>query len=95
MRAVGVLLVAALMVLPVGAAQRMTRSFARSMLAASGIGITCAVVGLAAARVWALAPGGTIVLVAAGVFAVTAVVTTLARGRSGAPPTDDPHTHIH
>jgi zinc transport system permease protein len=95
MRAVGVLLVAALMVLPVGAAQRLTKSFARSMLVASAIGIACAVAGLVAARSWALAPGGTIVLVAAGIFAVTAVASTLAGGRALAPPADTAHTHHH
>jgi zinc transport system permease protein len=73
MRIVGVLLVAALMVLPVGAAQRLTRSFTATLLAASAIGAASAVAGLGAARHWALAPGGTIVLVAAGIFAVTAV----------------------
>ena len=72
MRAVGVLLVAALMVLPVGAAQRLTRSFASTMVVASAIGATSAVVGLAASRLWGLAPGGVIVLVAAAIFAVTA-----------------------
>jgi zinc transport system permease protein len=75
MRIVGVLLVAALMVLPVGAAQRLTRSFAAALLAASGIGIASAVLGLAAARQWSLAPGGTIVLVAAAVFALAVTVT--------------------
>ena len=72
MRIVGVLLVAALMVLPVGAAQRVTRSFASTMAVASAIGGASAVLGLAAARIWGLAPGGAIVLVAAAVFAVTA-----------------------
>jgi len=74
MRIVGVLLVAALMVLPVGAAQRVTRSFGATLLAASGIGAASATLGLAAARQWALAPGGTIVLVAAGAFALAATV---------------------
>ena len=74
MRIVGILLVAALMVLPVGAAQRVTRSFAGTLLVASAIGMTSSVVGLGAARQWALAPGGTIVLVAAAVFAVIALV---------------------
>jgi zinc transport system permease protein len=72
MRIVGVLLVAALMVLPVGAAQRVTRSFASTMVIASAIGAVSTVVGLAAARQWGLAPGGTIVLVAAAIFAITA-----------------------
>lgn len=75
MRIVGVLLVAALMVLPVGAAQRLTRSFGATLLAASGIGAASATIGLATAREWALAPGGTIVLVAAAMFAITALAS--------------------
>ena len=74
MRIVGVLLVAALMVLPVGAAQRLAPSFRSTILVASAIGAGCAVAGLAAARAWSLAPGGTIVLVAAAVFAVASLV---------------------
>jgi zinc transport system permease protein len=75
MRIVGVLLVAALMVLPVGAAQRLTHSFGATLLVASGLGATSAVVGLAVARHWDLAPGGTIVLVSAALFALTTVFT--------------------
>ena len=82
MRIVGVLLVAALMVLPVGAAGRLTRSFPATLVVASLIGASSAVVGLAAARQWALAPGGTIVLVAAAIFIVSATVTRLP-GRAG------------
>lgn len=80
MRIVGVLLVAALMVLPVGAAQRLTRSFGATLFAASGIGAASAVTGLAAARHWALAPGGTIVLVAAALFALAALAGGRRRG---------------
>jgi zinc transport system permease protein len=79
MRIVGVLLVAALMVLPVGAAQRWAHSFRGTLVVASAIGAATAVVGLAVARVWDLAPGGTIVLTAAAVFVVAA-----AGGRRGA-----------
>lgn len=79
MRVVGLLLVAALMVLPVGAAQRIASSFRSTLVVASAIGAGSAVVGLAAARQWALAPGATIVLVAAGAFLVTAVVAQLRR----------------
>jgi len=75
MRIVGVLLVAALMVLPVGAAQRFARSFGATLVLASVIGATSAIAGLVIARQWALAPGGTIVLVAAAVFAVAAIVS--------------------
>ncbi len=83
MRVVGVLLVAALMVLPVGAAQRVARSFRQTMVVASTIGVTSAVVGLAAARQWALAPGATVVLVAAAVFVAAAVVGRPARQPAG------------
>ena len=75
MRVVGVLLVAALMVLPVGAAQRLGRSFVQTLVAASAVGALSAVVGLALARAWSLAPGGTIVLVAAAAFVVTSAWT--------------------
>ncbi|MGH9157006.1 MAG: metal ABC transporter permease [Acidimicrobiales bacterium] len=73
MRVVGVLLVAALMVLPVGAAQRLSVSFRGTLVTASLVGALSAVIGLVAARKWALAPGGTIVLVAAAVFAIAAL----------------------
>jgi zinc transport system permease protein len=74
MRVVGLLLVAALMVLPVASGQLLARS-QRGILAWSvGIGVVSAVAGLAAARAWGLAPGGTIVLVAVGLFAVVSVV---------------------
>lgn len=81
MRVVGILLVAALMVLPVGAAQRLTSSFRTTLVLSAAIGAGCAVSGLAAARIWALAPGGTIVLVAAAVFVVAAVVSGRRRHR--------------
>ncbi len=73
MRVVGVLLVAALMVLPVGAAQRLAQSFRSTLVVASAVGAISVLVGLAAARGWGLAPGGTIVLVAAAVFVLAAV----------------------
>lgn len=73
MRVVGVLLVAALMVLPVGAAQRVARSFRGTLVTASVIGCLSAVVGLAIARRFGLAPGGAVVLVAAACFVVATV----------------------
>ena len=81
-RIVGVLLVAALMVLPVAAARLVARSQTRTLAFASAVGIVSVVLGLGAARIWGLAPGGTIVLVSALVFAVTSVVT----GRTPAVP---------
>jgi zinc transport system permease protein len=85
MRIVGVLLVAALMVLPVGAAQRLAVSFRGTLVASSAIGAASAVIGLAAARHWALAPGGTIVLVSAAFFVLTALVGAHREGRLGWP----------
>lgn len=81
MRVVGVLLVAALMVLPVGAAQRVARSFASTLRWSMVVGIGSVVAGLVVARAGALAPGGTIVLVAAGAFMVTAAVDVGRRRR--------------
>jgi zinc transport system permease protein len=73
MRVVGVLLVAALMVLPVGTVQRVAGSFRSTLLLAAAAGALSAVVGLAVARQWSLAPGGTIVLVAGALFLLTAL----------------------
>jgi zinc transport system permease protein len=84
MRVVGVLLVAALMVLPVGAARRLAPSFRATLVLSGLIGAASAVVGLAAARLWDLAPGGTIVLVAAGAFLAASLVG--GRLRLGPPP---------
>jgi zinc transport system permease protein len=73
MRIVGILLVAAMMVLPVASAQVIGRSFGGVLRWAVAIGVFSAVAGLAVARVWGLAPGGTIVLVAAALFAIVGV----------------------
>lgn len=68
MRVVGVLLVAALMVLPVGAAARLARSFRSTLGLSALIGVGSVVAGLATARMADLAPGATIVLFAAAAF---------------------------
>jgi zinc transport system permease protein len=83
MRVVGILLIAALMVLPVASAQLIARSFGRVLAWSVVIGLVSVVGGLAAARQWALAPGGTIVLGAALIFGVLALVSG---GRGAAPP---------
>lgn len=74
MRVVGILLVAALMVLPVATAQVLGRSFRTTIGLAMGMGAGASIVGLGAARQWGLAPGGTIVLVAAAAFALVSLV---------------------
>ena len=85
MRVVGVLLVAALMVLPVASGQLLARSFRATLGWSAGIGAVAVVAGLVAARAWALAPGGAIVLVAAAIFGIT----SLAAGRRR------PRPHLH
>ncbi|MSO36909.1 MAG: metal ABC transporter permease, partial [Acidimicrobiia bacterium] len=78
-RIVGVLLIAALMVLPVASSRLLARSFRTTIVGAAGIGALSAVIGLAAARMWGLAPGGAIVLVATGIFAIVAGITGTTR----------------
>jgi zinc transport system permease protein len=73
MRIVGMLLIAAMMVLPVASAQLMARSFRGTLRAAIAIGGGSAFVGLSIARPLGLAPGGSIVFVAAAVFAAVAL----------------------
>jgi zinc transport system permease protein len=79
MRVVGILLVAALMVLPVAGAQVIARSQQGILGWAMAIGASSVVAGLTAAREWGLAPGGTIVLVAVAVFAVLVGASSLRR----------------
>ena len=75
MKIVGLLLVAAMMVLPVASAQLVARSFWGTMRLSVTVSVGSVILGLAASRIWNVAPGGTIVLIAAGVFAVTAALT--------------------
>jgi zinc transport system permease protein len=82
MKIVGILLVAAMMVLPVASAQLVARSFRATLVSAIGIGVGSAVLGLAISRLWGLAPGGTIVLLAAAVFLAAALVARISGVRS-------------
>ncbi|MER5864493.1 metal ABC transporter permease [Kitasatospora sp. NPDC002040] len=82
MRVVGLLLVSALMVVPVVAAQQLTRSFAMTQAASIGLGITVAVAGVTGSYQADLPSGPTIVLLAIVVFAVlSAIAAPLARRR--------------
>jgi zinc transport system permease protein len=74
MRVVGILLVAAMTVLPVASAQLLARSFRSTLRLAVAIGGLSSAVGLALGRMFHIAPGGAIVLVAAAFFAVVALV---------------------
>jgi zinc transport system permease protein len=79
MRVVGILLIAALMVLPVTAASRIAWSIRSTMLLAMAIGVVSVLAGLTISYYANLAPGGAIVLVAAGAFVLASVGEALAR----------------
>src|SRR5690348_12467551 len=84
MRVVGILLIAALMVLPVTAASRIAWSLRSALLLAMGIGVVSVCLGLTLSYYGDLAPGGAIVLVAAAAFAVAAAGSSaLARANTG------------
>jgi zinc transport system permease protein len=72
MQIVGVLLIAALMVLPVVAAMRVAWSMLSALGLAMAIGLASVLAGLTVSYYADLPPGGTIVLLAAGSFALTA-----------------------
>ncbi|MCH0540640.1 metal ABC transporter permease [Streptomyces sp. MUM 203J] len=85
MRVVGLLLVSALMVVPVAAAQQLTRSFRATFAGAVLIGVAVTVTGTVTTYYQDVPPGATIVLLALGVFvALTALATPLARRRARA-----------
>jgi zinc transport system permease protein len=81
MRVVGILLVAALMVLPVSAAGRVAWSMRSTLFLSIAIGLASSLSGLTVSYYADLPPGGTIVLVAAAVYLV-ALATSVVRGRS-------------
>ncbi|MGK5628490.1 metal ABC transporter permease [Streptomyces sp. URMC 123] len=93
MRVVGLLLVSALMVVPVAAAQQATRGFGATMALSVGIGVTVALAGTTFSFYEDVPPGASIVLLAIAAFAVvTALAVPLTRRRNrgrGAPPTGE------
>lgn len=83
MRVVGVLMVSALMIVPVAAAQQLTKSFRVTMLLAVLIGLLSSVGGLTTSFYAELSPGATIVLLALAVFGVAVAVGGVLRRASG------------
>ena len=79
MRIVGILLIAALMVLPVVAAQPIAWSLRSTLGLSMVFGLASVLAGLTAAYYGDLPPGGTIVLVAAGLFAATSLAAPVLR----------------
>ncbi|MEU3773249.1 metal ABC transporter permease [Streptomyces sp. NPDC032472] len=85
MRIVGLLLVSAMMVIPVAAAQRLTRGFATTLGLAVAVSLTVSLTGTAATYYIDAPSGATIVLLAIGVFtATTALSAPVARRRAKA-----------
>ncbi|MEJ8634906.1 MULTISPECIES: metal ABC transporter permease [Streptomyces] len=83
MRVVGLLLVSALMVVPVAAAQQISRSFRATFALAVGIGVAVALAGTTTSYYQDVPPGATIVLLAIAVFiTLTVLATPLARRRA-------------
>lgn len=81
MRTVGLLLVSALMVVPVAAAQQVTRGFRSTMTAAMAIGLAAAAGGFVVSAQVNTAPGATIVILALVVFVALAAGNALWRVR--------------
>ncbi|MFJ7999145.1 metal ABC transporter permease [Streptomyces sp. NPDC096310] len=85
MRVVGLLLVSALMVVPVAAAQQVTRSFVVTFVLSVVIGTAVTLAGTVTSYYQDVPPGATIVLIAIGVFVLlTALAAPLARRRARA-----------
>ncbi|MFD7686617.1 metal ABC transporter permease [Streptomyces sp. NPDC059781] len=85
MRVVGLLLVSALMVVPVAAAQQLTRSFAATFAIAVAIGVSVTIGGTVTSYYQDVPPGATIVLLTIAAFiALTALAAPLARRRARA-----------
>ncbi|MGA5216267.1 metal ABC transporter permease [Streptomyces cinereoruber] len=85
MRVVGLLLVSALMVVPVAAAQQLSRSFRATFAGAVLIGVVVSLSGTITTYYVEAPPGATIVLYAIGVFVLlTLLATPLARRRARA-----------
>jgi zinc transport system permease protein len=81
MRAIGLLLVAGMMVVPVAAAAQVARSYRGTLLLASAIGAGSAIAGLSFAFYADFTPGSSIVMVAIGCHLVATTVRK-ARGRT-------------
>ncbi|MEV0898413.1 metal ABC transporter permease [Actinoplanes sp. NPDC049802] len=100
MRTVGLLLVSALMVVPVAAAQQVTRGFRSTMTLAMLIGVLAAGTGVLLSAEVDTAPGATIVLLALAAFVGTAVggglIRRWRRGGERAPAaTEPPDVALH
>ena len=83
MKVIGVVLIAAMLVIPAVAARMLTTSFARMLWLSVAIGASCGLVGMYASYHLDVSSGATIVLVGAVVFGVVLAVTGDRRGGPG------------
>lgn len=81
MRIVGALMVSALMIVPVAAAQQLVVGFARTMRTAMVIAVICALGGLLLTVYVDLPPGGVIVLLTIGVYILALSTRAIIPGR--------------
>jgi zinc transport system permease protein len=85
MRVVGLLLVSALMVIPVVAAQQVTRGFAATLALSVAFGVLVSLAGTVTSYYQDVPPGATIVLIALGLFTLVSLLALpLARRRAAA-----------
>jgi len=75
MRVVGLLLISALMIVPTAIAQQIARSFRGALMSAVVVGTVTSVLGVSASYYTNTPSGGTIVVLAIGVFLVVALAT--------------------
>ncbi len=76
MRILGVILVAAMLVVPVAAAAQVAGSFRRALYGSILVGEASVIVGIVLAWTYGLRPGGTIVVVAVGIYLAAVLVGT-------------------
>ncbi|GAB3860352.1 hypothetical protein GCM10029963_63140 [Micromonospora andamanensis] len=95
MRAVGVLLISALMVVPVATAQQVTRGFRSTMAAAMALGLFAGGAGIWMAALADTAPGASVVVLAIASFVVVTLLAAawrrVRRARPQPAPAPEPH----
>lgn len=82
MRTVGLLLVSAIMIVPIAAAQQVSRSFRTTALIGAGIGLTCAVGGVIGSFYIDAPSGAMIVLLTLACFLIAVPLGTISRRRA-------------
>ena len=82
MRTVGLLLVSAIMIVPIAAAQQLTRSFTVTAVIGVALGLVSTTAGLTSSYYLDVPPGPTIVLIALLIFVLAGLAGYAARRRN-------------